>query len=176
TFDRRVYAQYAYFLALLEYTNAHAKEMQAVVKAADSATVARVLAGAEQGTLRNYLDGEYRSRGKISVLGYPTNVAEYRPGTSNMSTRPGTASGKPETVPNVDDLTLPVGTRDAWMPRGYLLPPELADVAEKLRLHNITVTTVPAAGMRVEGERFTISGMRKVTRSGYEMTTLDGAF
>jgi hypothetical protein len=39
-----------------------------------------------------------------------------------------------------------------------------------------SVTTVPAAGMRVEGERFTISGVRKVRRAGYDMTTLDGAF
>ena len=70
-------------MALLDYTNAHAKEMQAVVKAADDETVARVVAGAESGQLRNCLDGEYRSRGKIDVLGYRTNVAEYRPGTSS---------------------------------------------------------------------------------------------
>ena len=44
TFERRIYAQYAYFIALLEYTNAHAKEMQAVVKAADDETVADVQA------------------------------------------------------------------------------------------------------------------------------------
>ena len=35
SFERRIYGQYAYIAALLEYTNAHAKEMQAVVKAAD---------------------------------------------------------------------------------------------------------------------------------------------
>ena len=96
TFERRIYAQYAYFTALLEYTSAHAKEIQAVVKAADDKTVADVLARAESGQLRNFIDGEYRSRGKIDVLGYRTNVAEYRPGTSFMSTRPGTASGPPE--------------------------------------------------------------------------------
>ena len=71
TFERRIYAQYAYIMALLEYTNAHAKEIQAVVKAADDETVADVQAGAESGSSRNWLDGEYRSRGKIDVLGVP---------------------------------------------------------------------------------------------------------
>jgi hypothetical protein len=32
TFERRVYAQYAYIMALLEYANTHGKEMQAIVK------------------------------------------------------------------------------------------------------------------------------------------------
>lgn len=32
-FERRIYAQYAYIIALLEYTHAHAKEMRDVVKA-----------------------------------------------------------------------------------------------------------------------------------------------
>ncbi len=174
TFERRIYAQYAYIMALLEYTNAHAAEIQAVVKAADDKTVADVQTRAESGQLRNWLDGEYQSRGKISVLAYRTNVAEYRPGTSFMSTRPGTASGPPETV-TVDDLTKPVGTRDAVVPRGYLMRVELADVAAKLRAHNIRVTTLDKP-MRVEGEAFAIKQMRSVRSGGYEMTVLDGAF
>ena len=174
TFERRVYAQYAYFMALLEYTNAHASEMRAVVKRADDETVARVKEGAEAGSLRNFLDGEYRSRGQIPVLAYRTNVAEYLPGTSVLGTRPGTASGKPETV-TLEDLTMPVGTRDASVPRGYLLPASLSEVAAKLRAHNVTVRTLEQA-TKFDGEAFAISTVRKVRRSGYEMTTLDGAF
>jgi hypothetical protein len=174
TFERRVYAQYAYFMALLEYTNAHAKEMRDVVKRADDETVARVREQAESGTLRNFLDGEYRSRGKVDILAYRTNVAEYLPGTSVMGTKAGTASGKPETV-TMDDLTMPVGTRDAIVPRGYLLPASLADVAAKLRAHNIAVRTLDRA-TRFDGESFAVSAVRKARRGGYEMTTLDGTF
>jgi len=174
TFERRIFAQYAYFIALLEYTNAHAKEIQAVVKAADDQTVSDVQTKAEAGQLRNWLDGEYQSRGKIDVLGYRTNVAEYRPGTSFMSTKPGTASGPPETV-SVDDLTKPVGTRDTVVPRGYLLGAGLADIAAKLRAHNIRVTTLDKP-MRVEGEAFLMKQMRSVRSGGYDMTVLDGAF
>jgi dipeptidyl-peptidase-4 len=175
TFERRIYAQYAYITALLEYTSAHAKEMRDVVKAADEETVAKVLAGAESGELRNFLDGHYESAGKIDVLGYSQNIAEYVPGTSVLGTRPGTADGQPEVVHGVDDLTKPVGTRQASVPRGYLLPAELAEVAAKLRAHNISVRTLDRP-MRFEGESFVIEKMRKVRSAGYEMTVLDGAF
>jgi hypothetical protein len=174
TFERRIYAQYAYLIALLEYASAHAKELLAVVKAADDKTVADVQARAESGQLRNWLDGEYQSRGKIDVLGYRTNVAEYRAGTSFLGTRPGTASGPPETV-SVDDLTKPVGTRDAVVPRGYLFRADLSDIAAKLRAHNVRVTTLDKP-MRVEGEAFVITQMRTTRTGGYEMRALDGAF
>lgn len=175
TFERRIYAQYAYFIALLEYTAAHAKEMQAVVKAADEKTVADVLAGSESGQLKNFLDGEYQSAGKIDILAYRTNEPAYKPGTSLLGTKPGTASGPPEVVHNVDDLTKPVGTRSAWVPRAYILGPQYAEIAAKLRAHNIKVTTLDKR-VRVEGEEFRIDGVRKVRRAGYDMTTLDGAF
>ena len=175
TFERRIYAQYAYFLALLEYTAAHAKEMQAVVKKADDDTVAAVMNGAEAGTLKNFLDGEYQSAGKIELLAYRTNEAAYKPGTSLMSTKAGTASGKPETVPNVDDLTKPVGTRSATVPRYYILPPSLSTIAAKLRAHNIRVTTLEKPA-RFQGEEFTSTRMYPTRRSGYDMTTLDGSF
>jgi hypothetical protein len=175
TFERRIYAQYAYILALLEYTAAHAKAMQAVVKKADEDTVAAVVAGAEAGTLTNFLDGEYQSAGKIDLLAYRTNEPAYKPGTSLMSTKPGTASGPPEIVSNVDDLTKPVGTRTATVPRFYVLPPSLATVAAKLRAHNIRVTTLDKP-VRMQGEQFTIARMYPVRRAGYDMTTLDGSF
>lgn len=175
TFERRIYAQYAYMSALLDYTNTHAKDIQAVVKAADDETVARVLGGAEPGELENWLDGEYRSRGRIDLLAYRTNVAEYRPGTSLLGTRPGTADGQPEVVPNVDDLTLPIGTRKAKVPRAYVFPAGMADVASTLRAHNVRIRTLEKP-MRLEGEQFMVKSMRKVRSSGYDMTVLDGAF
>ena len=91
-----------------------------------------------------------------------------------LGARPGTASGKPETV-IVEDLTLPAGTRQATVPRGYLFPVAMTDLAAKLRAHNVPVRVLDRP-MRVEGEAFGIQGLRKVRRSGYDMTTLDGAF
>ena len=175
TFERRIYAQYAYIASLLRYTNMHAKDVQSIVKAADEDTVAKVLAGAESGTLENWLDGEYRSRGKIDILTYRSNVAEYRPGTSLLGTRPGTADGEPEVVRNVDDLTQPVGTRKAKVPRAYVFPEALTDIAATLRAHNVRIRTLDKP-IRVEGEQFKIKGVRRARSGGYDMTVLDGDF
>jgi hypothetical protein len=159
TFERRIYAHYAYVTALLEYVSSHADQMRAIAQKADDDTVKAVLGGAEAGTLTNFLDGEYHSRGTIDLLAYRTRDT----------------SGQPEVVPNVDDLTKAVGTRSARVPRGYVLPVKLAGIAEKLRLHNVQVTTLQA-NVQVEGEEFTIERMSSVRRSGYAMTTLDGTF
>jgi len=175
TFERRIYAQYAYITALLEFVAEHGAEMQAVVQAADDETVANVLAYAESGELTNFLDGEYRSAGKIDLLAYRTNEAMYLPGTSIRGTDPDTASGPPEVVEGVDDLTLPVGTRSATVPRAYLFGAELGFLAEKLRAHNIEVTELDAP-LRVEGEEFHIESMDTVASRGYDMTVLNGAF
>jgi hypothetical protein len=158
TFERRIYAQYAYITALLEYVSAHAAEMQAIVKQADDDTVKAVLDGAEAGTLTGFLDGEYRSRGKIDLLAYPRET-----------------TGPPEVVHNVNDLTNSIGTRSAKVPRAYVFPAKLAGIADKLRAHNVKVTTLerPAA---IEGEEFTIEKMHSARRSGYDMTVLEGEF
>jgi hypothetical protein len=90
-------------------------------------------------------------------------------------TRPGTASGLPEIVRGVDDLTLPVGTREATVPRAYLIPADMLALAAKAAgaQHPGARARRP---MRVEGEEFTIERVRKVRSGGNEMTTLDGSF
>jgi len=175
TFERRIYAQYAYITALLEYVAARGAEMQEVVRAADEKTVADVLAYAESGELTNFLDGEYQSAGKIDLLAYRTNEPMYEPGTSILSTDPNTASGPPEVVPNVDDLTMPVGTRTATVPRAYLFDAEHEFLADKLRAHDIEITQLDEP-MTVEGEEFRIASMGKANSRGYQMTVLEGEF
>ena len=174
TFERRIYAQYAYVMALLEYTNAHAKELIEVVAEADADTVARVEAQAESGELRNWLAGEYASWGQVDVLAYPDNQAAHIPGTSVRGTAPGMATGPPEVV-SVEHLTKPVGTRDASVPRGYLIPAELGDLVDKLRTHNIRVATLHAP-MVAEGEAFVVDRLVEFRQSGFNLTRLEGTF
>ena len=178
TFERRIYAQYAYLMALLEYTNAHAKEMQAVVKAADDKTVADVQARAESGTAAEL------ARRPVPVARQDRRARlphERRrvsaPGTSFMSTRPGTASGPPEVVKGVDDLTKPVGTRERRRAaRVSAARRACADVAAKLRAHNIRVQRARRSRCASKASSSSIKRMRKVRSGGYDMTALDGAF
>lgn len=174
TFERRIYAQYAYVLALLEYTNAHAKDMQAVVRQADEETVERVKTQAEGGGLRNWVEGKYESWGKVEVLAYPANEAAYLPGTSVRGTKPSQAIGPPQRV-MVEHLTKPVGTRDAAVPRGYILPADLADIVGKLQLHNVRVQTLDKP-VKAEGDQFVVNRTAKIRRGGLVLTTVEGGF
>ena len=177
SFERMVYSQYAYILSLLEFTNRNGGDMLGVVEAADEETVARVLTGAEGGELRNWVDGEYQSWGPIDVLAYrdafPTARSEYVPGTSVR--RRVVPSGPPEVVRGVEDFTKPVGTQDAWVPRGYLIPADMQELAEKLRTQNIRVEALEEP-MVAEGEQFVVNKLTKVSRGGYDMTVLEGGF
>lgn len=175
TFERRIYAQYAYILSLLEFTNAHAKEMRKVCADADADTVAKVRAQAESGQLRNFVEGKYESWGKIDVLAYRTNDAAYLPGTSVRAMAPGSASGPPEVVHGVEHLTRPVGTRDASVPRGYVIPAEMKDLVARLRAHNIKVQALDKP-MQATGEEFVVDRLVKARAGGFEMTRLEGGF
>jgi hypothetical protein len=177
SFERQVYGQYAWITSLLEFTNTHVSEMVEVAAAADDETVQRVKAEAESGELRNWVDGEYQSWGPIDILAYrdafPVAPREYVPGTSIRDHV--LPTGPPEIVRGVEDMTKPVGTADAWMPRGYVIPAGLEFLAAKLRTQNVAVEVLEEP-MTAEGEEFVVDRMRKVDRGGYDMTVLDGGF
>ena len=139
TFEKHVYSQYAYVQELLEYTNVHGREMVRICREADKATVDKVLAKAESGQLKNWVEGKYESRGKVDLLLYPEIIQEYIPGTSIRRIQPGLLEKGPVLYQGIDDLTKPVGIKEATMPRGYLIPAGLAGIAEKLRVHGIKV-------------------------------------
>jgi hypothetical protein len=177
SWERQVYSQYAYITSLLEYTNTHGGEMLQIARAADEETVQKVLDGAESGELRNWLEGEYQSRGKIEIRayrdGFPEVPRAVLPGTSvEEPVRP---TGEPEIVSGVDDMTLPVGTRDAWMPRGYLIAADLEWLVVKLRTQNINVVALEEP-MVAEGAEFVVDRLVKVPEGGYNMTKLEGGF
>ena len=177
SFERQIYGQYAWISSMLEFTNEHGTEMMEIARAADAETVQEILDGAEPGALRNWVDGEYQSRGPIDILAYrdafPTAPQEYLPGTSIRDHV--LPDGPPEVVSGVEDLTMPVGTEDAWVPRGYLFPASMGFLADKLRTQGIEVEVLDEA-ITAEGAEFVVDQMRKVDRGGYDMTVLDGGF
>lgn len=174
-FQRQVFGQYAYIMSLLEYTNQHAAEIQQVCDDADEETVRRVAELAESRQLRNYVDGRYESRGEIDLLAFRRVPTGYLPGTSIRTTLPDAITEPPEIISGVQDLTKPVGTLDALVPRGYVIPAELGEIVAKLRAHGIRVDRLDEP-IRVEGDQFVVNRMRKENRGGYAMTVLDGGF
>lgn len=175
TFEKHIYSQYVYALELLEYTNDHGQEMLKICQDADKEVVDQVLAKAESGELKNWVQGKYESKGKIDLLMYPKIEYELIPGTSIRRIKPGVLEQGPERVSGVEDMTKPVGTKEATVPRGYLIPADLAFLVDKLRIHNIKIKKLDKP-IKVSGEEFVINKLVKRRRGGYEMTTLEGGF
>lgn len=175
TFEKHIYSQYVYAHELLEFTNIHGKEMIKICQDADKEVVDQVLAKAETGQLKNWVEGKYAPKGKIDLLMYPKIEYELIPGTSVRRIKPGVLEKGPELVHDVEDLTKPVGTKEATFPRGYLIPADLSFIVDKLRIHNIQIKVLDKP-IKVSGEEYVIDNLTKIRRRGYEMTKLEGGF
>lgn len=176
SFQRKIYAQYALIAEILEYADKHGKEMQEICWNADRDVVEAVKTKAETGELKNFVAGQYESWGKIDILAYrERNVPGYIPGTSIRNKIPASLLGPPEVVLGVENMTKPVGTAEAKVPRGYLIPADMDFIAEKLRTHNVKVEIL-AKPVKAEGEDFVVNRLVKGMKGGFNMTTLEGEF
>jgi hypothetical protein len=81
----------------------------------------------------------------------------------------------PALVRGVENMTKPVGTAEAAVPRGYLIPAELSDVAEKLRTHNIRVEVL-AKPVKASGEEFVVDKVGQMRAAGSALVRLEGGF
>jgi len=176
SFERRIYAHYSLIAGVLEYASAHGKEMQEICRAADRDVVEAVKAKAETGELRNFVAGTYESYGKVDILVYKErNVSTLIPGTSVRARIAPHMLQAPELVRGVEFLCKPVGTAEALVPRGYLIPAELDFIAEKLRAQNVKVEVL-GKPVKVSGEEFVIDKVGQGRSGGYNMIKLDGGF
>jgi hypothetical protein len=176
SFERRIYAHYALIAGVLDYAAAHGKEMQEVCRAADREVVEAVQSKAGSGELRNFVAGTYGSYGQVDVLVYKDrNVSTLLPGTSVRAKIAPHMLGAPELVRGLEFLCKPVGTVEARVPRGYLIPAELGFLADKLRAHGVKIETL-AKPIKAAGEEFVVDRIGQGRSGGYSMIKLDGAF
>jgi hypothetical protein len=176
SFERRIYAHYALIAGILDYAAAHGREMTEVCRAADREVVEAVKAQAESGELRNFVAGTYGSYGKVDILMYrERNISTLVPGTSVRARIAPHMLRAPELVRGVEFLCKPVGTVEARVPRGYLIPAELGFVADKLRAHGVKVETL-ARPLRAAGEEFVVDKIGRSRSAGYSMVRLEGEF
>jgi hypothetical protein len=176
-FEKRIWACYTFILCLLDYIKENGKEMIKVCKQADDQVVNDVLEKGKTGTLKNWVQGEYAEQEKkINLYAYNGRQEEYIPGTSILQHFIG--EGKPELITDIIDLTKPVGTKDAIIPRGYVFYEELSNVAEKLIDHGLKVNQTDES-MTVDGYEFIIDNFKEVKKGWirmYEMTELYGGW
>jgi hypothetical protein len=175
SYEKKIYSQYVYARELLEYTYNHGDEMRKICSDADNEVVEKIRTQAETGTLKNFVQGKYESYGKVDLLAYRNLLLTYIPGTSVRQYTLPTPNEAPVVCKDVELLCKPVGTKDANVPRGYLIPADLDFLVEKLRLHNLRVTVLDKP-ITVSGEEFVIDRLYSVRSSGYSMMRLDGDF
>lgn len=178
-YEKRIFVHYALVGEILDYSARHGQEMLKICRDADKEVVDKVLAEAESGELKNFVEGKYESYGKIDVRAYSRKYSEAGqrtiPGTSVVDGIPPGELGPPDLVFTVDYLAKPVGTKEATVPRGYLIPADMAFIVEKLRTHNVKVEILDKP-IRVTGEEFVIDKLVKAPSGGFDMVTLEGAF
>lgn len=175
-FQRRIYAHYALISEILDYAAKHGREMVKICQDADKDVVNKVLTQAESGQLKNFVEGKYESWGKVEVPAYKKRADDgFIPGTSVRAETPPAALGPPDVVYTVEHLTKPVGTKDATVPRGYLIPADLSFLVDKLRTQNVKVEVLEKS-VRATGEEFVIDKVKKGPGGGFQMVTLEGTF
>jgi hypothetical protein len=175
-FQRRIYAHYALISEILDYAAKHGREMVKICQDADKDVVNKVLTQAESGQLKNFVEGKYESWGKVEVPAYKKRAEDgFIPGTSVRAETPPGALGPPDVVYTVEHLTKPVGTKDATVPRGYLIPADLSFLVDKLRTQNVKVEVLEKS-VRATGEEFVIDKVKKGPTGGFQMVTLEGTF
>ena len=174
-FEKQIYSQYVCASEILQYSYTHGREMMEICQAADEEVVNNIMNFAATGRLMNYVAGEYISEGKFDILGYETTDEEFIPGTSVRRVKPEHIERAPDVIPNVSLVTKPMGTRQAAVPRGYLIPADLSFLVEKLRILGLEVNEL-ADPVNARGEEFVITKLSHVRYGGYNMTVLDGEF
>jgi hypothetical protein len=174
-YQKAMYSTYIFARELLEYTYRHGEQMQQICRQADEEIVNNIRTQAQTGQLKNYVAGKYESVGKVDLYAYEKLETGYLPGTSIRKTGYVTPVEPPVLCSNVDLVIKPVGTKQATVPRGYLIAADMDFIVEKLRIHNIEVNVFDKP-VTVSGEEFIIDKIVPVRKGGYDMTELQGGF
>jgi dipeptidyl-peptidase-4 len=172
-FEKRVLSNYYLVMSVLEYTNEHAKEIREMIDRADQETID--LVKTQAGTLQRGVHYELAAEPEtITMLIRQTEP--YTPaGSTRQRYRP---TGKLGYVENVKHSNHFVPTLMSTVPRAYIFPAELKNVADKLTEHGIMVKTLDKK-IKVEGEEFIINKFTQNQREGYgghKVVSLEGSF
>jgi len=170
-FYDRINAAHKFALEILEHTNAHGKQMQAINAQAEAETMANIKAKA--GNIKNGV------RYKMIPTNTPLQLRTYDYFTYQDSSDKTqyVRSHNIITVPNVNNYSAFEATVEATVPRGYIIPAELIHIVEHLRQHGVQVEQL-ADAENFSGEVFLIEQLevKDYVFEHHNMVTLKGAF
>jgi hypothetical protein len=170
-FYQRINSTYQFVLEILNYTNVHAREIEAVNKKAEDDAIQLVIKNAgkaKKGVRFKMAEGE-----KLNQFITYDYISTTKPdGTSQLI-----RTGKIVAYDNINYHASFRPTVDVTLPRGYIIPAEFANIAELLKRHGIK-TDVLAKAKSFSGESFTIEKLDKGEKKfeGHAMATAYGHF
>lgn len=171
-FEKRILANYYVLVCVLEYTGSHAKEITEMLAKADQATID--LVKAEAGKLQRGVTYDLAPEAEpIRML-----IRETVPYTDANGRKRQRPTGNLNWLENIKHSNHFVPVKLSTVPRTYIFPAELANVAQKLQDHGIIVKKTEKK-VKIECEEFVISKYTQAEREGYgghKMVTLDGIF
>ena len=169
---QRMNSTYAFVREILEYTNQHGKEMMQVNKQAEEAAIKLVQEQA----------GKVQKGVRFEMVPLDEPVKSYRIYNHAKTTN---ERGQdqyirlPEitTIENVTNYSAFNPTVSATLPRGYIIPAGMAEIAEHLKILGVKVEVL-SKNARATGEVFTATKLDKANRpfEGHNMATIEGNY
>ena len=169
---QRMASTYAFVREILEYTNEHGNEMVAVNKKAEADAIQLVMEQA----------GKVQKGVRFEMVPLPEPVEKYRAYNHIKTTNEQGQERfiRSREIIELDDVVNYSAfnpTVSATLPRGYVIPAEMASIAAHLQILGVKVDTL-TKNARATGEIFTATKLEKAERpfEGHNMATIEGEF
>lgn len=170
-FEKRILSNTVFITSILEFTNEHGDEILKVIKNAEEETVQQILENAG-----NFQKGV---QFQLAQLGEPSDLLVYDTEEyvdENGRTRQ-RRTGKLVWMPDVRMMQKYEPTKMSTVPRGYIFPAELKNVADKMKQHGVDVKTLEKS-TSFEGEEFLVTSFSQAERpyQNHHLVTIEGTF
>ncbi len=169
---QRITSTHAFVTEILEFTNQNGKEIMAINTQAEADAIALV---DEQG-------GKVKKGVRFQMTALDKPIEKYRTYDHRAVKREDgsvTYLRAPNIIelPNIVNYSAFTATVESTLPKGYIIPAELENIAKHLEKHGAKVTKL-TKNVRVTGEEFTVSKITRARRAfeKHYMVTVDGEF
>jgi hypothetical protein len=170
-FYQRINSTYTFTLEILNFTNAHAKEIQAINKLAEEATIKNVIDNA----------GKIKKGVRFKMVSTETlhdfKTYDYIKSKKSDGQSEWLRTGKIVSYDNVQYYGTFQVVMEATLPRGYIIPSEFSPLIDLLKKQGIKVSQL-SQGKTFLGEQFSFDKIENASKKfeGHFMATAKGEF
>lgn len=170
-FYQRISSTHAFVTEILEYTHLHGREMAEINDAAEKAAIQNVLDNAGKVT-----KGVRFQRVPLEET-FTHRTYDYKSYTDEEGQTRYLRTGNIIEVPEVQNFSKFEASVESTLPRGYIIPADLKEIAEHLMAQGIEVKRLEK-NQRAVGEVFTVTKLNKSQRpfEGHNMAVVEGEF